>query len=135
MIPEQLEQAIINAISSDGEQSQATQAYFAFLKSELHLPIEKSEHEDAEPRVLFLEQDQLIFLPIFSQPEYLINWAADQIEQIDRFTLTGVELLKGLGDNVTLALNPGLDSYKEFNPDEIAKLKTMILKIQSLVNT
>lgn len=133
MNPEQFEQAILDAIASDGEQTQATQAYFAFLKSELHLPIEKSEDADAEPRVLFLEQDQHVFLPIFSNLEYLAQWAGDQINQIDQFTLTGVELLKGLGDNVTLALNPGFDSYKEFNPDEIAKLKTMVLKIQNLI--
>lgn len=134
MNPEQFEKTILDAIASDGEQKLATQAYFAFLKSELHLPIEKSEEPNAEPKVLFLEQEQHVFLPVFSKAEYLIEWAGELINQIDRFTITGVELLKGLGDNVTIALNPGLESYKEFNPDEIAKLKTMVLKIQSLVN-
>lgn len=132
MTPEQLEQAIKNAIAADGEQSQATQAYFAFLKGELHLPIEKSQDADAEPKVLFLEQEQHVFLPVFSKQEYLSQWAGDQIHQIDSLALTGVELLKGLGDHVTVALNPGLESYKEFNPDELAKLKTMVLKIQEL---
>jgi len=128
-----LEQAILDTMDAEGDQKLASHAYFTFLKSQLHLPVEQSDQEDAEPRVLFLEQNEAIFLPVFSQIDYLTQWAGEEIEKIDRFTLSGVELLKGLGENVTIALNPGFPSYKEFNPEEVNKLKTMVMKIQSLV--
>jgi hypothetical protein len=128
-----LEQAILDAFAAMGEQKQATQAYFSFLKSQIHLPVEKGSLE-TEPMVLFLEHGEHVFLPIFSNIEYLKTWAAEEINQIDIYTITGVELIKGLGDHVIVALNPGTSTYKEFNPDEIEKLRTMVLKIQSLTN-
>jgi hypothetical protein len=128
-----LEQAIIDAFEAMGEQKQATQAYFSFLKSQIHLPVEKGSLE-TDPMVLFLEHGEHVFLPIFSHIQYLQTWAAEQIDQIDIYTITGVELIKGLGEHVIVALNPGTKTYKEFNPDEIDKLRTMVLKIQSLAN-
>ena len=129
-----LEQAILDAFESMGEQKQATQAYFSFLKSQIHLPVEKGSL-DTEPMVLFLEHEDHVFLPIFSSVEYLETWAADEISKIDIYTISGVELIKGLGEYVIVALNPGTSTYKEFNPEEIDKLKTMVLKIQSLSNS
>jgi len=46
-----------------------------------------------------------------------------------------VELLSGLGDDVTVALNPGAPTYKEFNPEEILKLKTMVAKIKGMMES
>ena len=129
-----LEQAIENALAKEGEQTLATQAYMQFLKSQLLLPIEHPDnHEDDEPRVLFLETDNHVFLPVFSQLSYMKDWAKEDFAKIGTFQLSGIELLKGLGENVTVALNPGTPSYKEFNPEEIDKLKTMVMKIQSLM--
>ena len=129
-----LEQAIENALAHEGEQSLATQAYMQFLKSQLLLPIEHPDnHDDDEPRVLFLETDNQVFLPVFSQLSFIKDWAKEDFEKIGTFQLSGIELLKGLGENVTVALNPGTTSYKEFNPEEIDKLKTMVMKIQSLM--
>jgi len=129
-----LDEAIEKALASEGEQSLATQAYMSFLKGQLLLPIEKPiNDDDVEPRVLFLETDAHIFLPVFSQLEHLKHWAQDEYNHIGTFQLSGIELLKGLGENVTLALNPGTPIYKEFNPEEIDKLKTMVMKIQSLM--
>lgn len=129
-----LEQAIESAIAKEGEQTVATQAYMQFLKSQLLMPIENPDnHVDDEPRVLFLETDNQVFLPVFSQLEYLKEWAKDDFDKIGTFQLSGIELLKGLGVNVTVALNPGAPSYKEFNPEEIEKLKTMVMKIQTLM--
>lgn len=129
-----LDEAIEKALTSEGEQNLATQAYMSFLKSQLLLPIEKPlNDEDVEPCVLFLETQEHIFLPAFSQLEHLKNWAQEEYNKIGTFQLSGIELLKGLGENVTIALNPGTPVYKEFNPDEIEKLKTMVMKIQSLI--
>lgn len=128
-----LEDAITKAIAEEGQEGAATKAYFTFLKSSLFLPIEKDSGE--EPRVLFLEEEGHIFLPVFSQKEFLIHWAADSLAQIDMYELSGVELLSGLGDDVTVALNPGAPTYKEFNPEEILKLKTMVAKIKGMMES
>ncbi len=126
-----LEEAIEKAIAEEGQEGAATKAYFTFLKSQLLLPIEKGSGE--EPRVLFLESDDHVFLPVFSQKELLIHWAAESLSQIDMYECSGIELLAGLGEQVTLALNPSTPIYKEFNPEEILKLKTMVAKIKNLV--
>jgi len=126
-----LEEAIQTAISEEGQDGTATKAYLSFFKNQLFLPIEKGSGD--EPRVLFLETPEQIFLPVFSQQEILVSWAAETIEKIDIFECSGVELIAGLGDNVTLSFNPGTDSYKEFNAEEILKLKTMVAKIRNLV--
>jgi SseB protein N-terminal domain len=127
-----LEDAISKALAEEGQEGAATKAYFTFLRSALLLPIEKGSGE--EPRVLFLEEDEYIFLPVFSQKELLIVWAAESLAQIDMYELSGIELLSGLGDNVTIALNPGSSTYKEFNPEEVLKLKTMVTKIRGILD-
>jgi hypothetical protein len=125
-----LEDVILTALNNEGEQKAATQAYFSFLKSKLFLPIEKDSGDD--PRVLFLEEKNLIFLPIFSEMIYLTTWAGNEAHLIDVYELSAIDLLKGLGANVHLSFNLGQISYKEFNPKEIEQLKTMVVKIQSL---
>jgi hypothetical protein len=126
-----LEDAISKALAEEGQEGAATKAYFTFLKSALLLPIEKGSGD--EPRVLFLEDQGHVFLPVFSQKEFLIVWAAESLAQIDMYELSGIELLSGLGDDVTIALNPGTPTYKEFNPEEILKLKTMVTKIKGML--
>jgi hypothetical protein len=59
---------------------------------------------------------------------YLDAWAKDISEKINLLKLSGVDLLKGIGDEVTICLNIGSDIYKEFNPAEIARMKSLILK-------
>ena len=131
IMSEYLEKTILQTIAANGDSKLANHAYFTFLKSDVYLPIEKGTSE--EPRVLFLEQNEHVFLPVFSDQQYLSQWAGDEFDKIDLYSLSGIELLKGLGDDVTLAFNPGTPSYKEFNPEEINKLKTMVVKIQSLL--
>lgn len=126
-----LEDAIAKAMAEEGQQSFANQAYFTFLKSAVFMPIEKGSGD--EPRVLFLESNEHVFLPVFSQKPFLVDWAAESISQIDIYELSSIELLAGLGEQVTVALNPGTATYKEFNPEEILKLKTMVTKIQHWV--
>jgi hypothetical protein len=131
--PSSIEEAILAAIEAQGEQKIANHAYFNFLKSKLYIPVEKNSL-DQEPKVLFLEENDHIFLPVFSDPLYLQEWAGSELHLIDIFELSGIELLKGLGSHVTVAFNPGQTSYKEFNPEEIEKLKTMVVKIQQMLS-
>ena len=127
-----LETLIVDALSSMGEQLPVNQAYFAFLKASLLLPIEQGSLED--PKVLFLHEDEQIVLPVFSQQKYLSAWASDEIHKISVYELKGSELISGLGDNVTLAFNPGTSSYKLFSPEEILKLKTIVSKMKQLIS-
>lgn len=127
----ELEQAIIAALAEPEQSSLSNHAYFKLLKADLCLPCEPDGDPD-DPRVLFLEENNQIFLAVFSEPSHLIHWAQEHQDKIAYFQVKGFELIQGLGENVTLALNPGHASYKEFNPEEINKLKTMVAKIQSL---
>jgi hypothetical protein len=124
----ELDQAIQAALN---DPNQANHAYFKFLKAKVYLPCEP-ESDPEDPRVLFLESDNGIFLTIFSNEANLWDWAGEDKDKISSFEVLGLELVQGLGEKVTLALNPGQSSYKEFNPDEITKLKTMVAKIHSL---
>lgn len=126
-----LEQAILEALARQGDDDTATKAYFAFLKARHFLPIEKGSGDD--PKVLFLQDNDKVLLPIFSCQEYMHVWAGEHLSQIDIYELSANELLSGLGEEVTLVFNPGMSSYKEFNPEEILKLKTMIAKMKSLL--
>ena len=126
------EQAILTALGNPEDSTQINHAYFKFLKTEVFLPCEPGSDPN-DPRVLFLEESEHIFLPIFSEQTYLETWAAEDQDKINFFQVSGLELIMGLGENVTLAFNPGQASYKEFNPEEVTKLKTMVAKIQSLI--
>lgn len=60
---------------------------------------------------------------------YLDAWAGDIANKIKLLKLSGVDLLKGLGENVTVCLNIGSEIYKEFNPSETARMRSMVLKL------
>lgn len=123
-----LESAIQQAYLKSGESTVANKAYLEFLKANFIIPIEK--HPKSEQiEVLFFTENQETFLPVFSSLEYLDNWALDIKEEINILKLSGVDLLKGIGDNIIVSLNPGSDIYKEFNQAEIGRMKNMALKI------
>ena len=123
-----LEIAIKTAISTKGEQNKANKAYLEFMKANFIIPIE-NELNDGEPIVLYLHENEEIYLPVFSNMKYFDEWAKEIRGNIQLLKLSGVDLLKGLGDNITVCLNPGTDLYKAFNPAELARLKGMVLKL------
>ena len=123
-----LETAIKNAINASGERNEANKAYLEFMKANFMIPIE-NELKDGEPIVLYLHEDTEVYLPVFSNMEYFDEWAKDVRSDIQLLKLSGVDLLKGIGDNITICLNPGSDVYKAFNPAELARLKGMVLKL------
>ena len=122
-----LETAIQAALAHKGEDSPSVnKAYLEFLKANFIIPIEA---QSAEPQVLFLQDAQGTFLPVFSEESIFLSWGAEVAPDIARLVVSGVDLLAGLGDNVSILLNIGAPSYKVFNPMELARLRNMAQKI------
>ncbi|QBS11128.1 SseB family protein [Legionella israelensis] len=124
-----LEESIKKAFASTGEAKDINKAYLEFIKANFIIPVEKNT--ESEPRVLFLQEKEQTYLPVFSDISYFHPWAEEIAEQIELLNLSGVDLLKGIGEQVTVCLNIGSEIYKEFNPAEIARMKNMVLKIFS----
>ena len=124
----ELEQAIEQALLSEGSNKEANKAYLEFIKANFIIPVEKNSSDD-EPRVLYLEENNQLFLPVFTNMEYFDHWAADIADSINLLKLSGVDLLKGIGEQVIVSLNIGSTLYKEFNPSELARMRSMVLKL------
>lgn len=122
-----LDHAIKEALNAAGNNKEANKAYLEFIKANFIVPVERNTSEE-EPRVLFLQENGNAFLPVFTEINYLDSWAKDIAANIDLLKLSGVDLLKGLGENTTVCLNIGSEVYKEFNPSEIARMRSMVLK-------
>lgn len=123
----ELELAIKSALDSR-ETKAANKAYLEFIKANFIIPIDK-DSDPTNPKVLYLHDNGQYFLPVFTNRIYFDNWANDIQDSILLLTLSGVDLLKGLEEHVTVCLNIGTPIYKEFNPSEIARMKSMVLKI------
>lgn len=120
--------AIKEALDSTGNTKEANKAYLEFIKANFVIPVEQGTDSD-EPKVLFLQENEHIFLPVFTEMSYLNSWASEVAEEINLLKLSGVDLLKGLGENVTVCLNIGSEIYKEFNPTEINRMRSIVLKL------
>ena len=93
--------AIKEALEAAGNTKEANKAYLEFIKANFIIPVEQSLNDD-QPKVLFLQEEEHIFLPVFTEMSYLDAWAGDIAQEINLLKLTGVDLLKGLGENVTI---------------------------------
>lgn len=125
-----LEIAIKNALNLSGSTAEANKAYLEFIKANFIIPVDINSDPE-NPEVLYLEENQHILLPVFTSMAHFDQWACDISEEINVLKLTGVDLLKGIGDQVTVCLNIGSTSYKEFNPAELARMRSMVLKLWS----
>ncbi len=119
--------AIKEALDAAGNTKEANKAYLEFIKANFIIPVEQHSDDD-QPKVLFLQEQEHIFLPVFTEMHYLDAWAGAVADEIKLLKLSGVDLLKGLGENVTVCLNIGSEIYKEFNPSETARMRSMVLK-------
>lgn len=122
-----LEKAIVDAIDSQGNKDHVNKAYLEFIKANFIIPVEASA-DDEEPVVLYLLDKEHAFLPVFTAMECFDAWASDIADKIQLLKLSGVDLLKGIGENVSVCLNIGSPYYKEFNPAELARMRSMVLK-------
>ncbi|RUR13008.1 SseB family protein [Legionella sp. km772] len=123
-----LNTAVQAALATKGNLKEANKAYLEFIKANFIIPIEQTAEEEEEPTVLFLQEKNQVFLPVFTERDYLDAWAKEISHHIKLLKLSGVDLLKGIGDEVTVCLDIGSPSYKEFNPAEIARMRSMVLK-------
>lgn len=121
------EQAVKTALESSGEEKFANRAYLEFIKANFFIPIEKQPAGEAE--ALFLAEGEEVWLPVFSSQDHLDHWAAPIQEHIQILHLSGVNLLKGLGEGVSVAMNIGSEFSKVFLPAELARMKSMVLKL------
>lgn len=126
-----LDLAIKNALELSGSTDQANKAYLEFIKANFIIPIHKHSQPNA-PEVLFLMEKNHALLPVFSTMEHFDNWAHSIKDDILLLKLSGVDLLKGVGENVIICLNLGSPFYKEFNKSEIERMRSLVLKIFSL---
>lgn len=124
----ELELAIDHAITSEGSGKEANKAYLEFIKANFIVPIEKNPVSE-EPEVLYLQENGQVFMPVFTSMVYFDEWAAEIKDEIQLLKLSGVDLLKGIGEDVIVSLNIGSNIYKEFNPAELARMRSMILKL------
>lgn len=120
------ETAVQEAIKMKGDTQAANRAYLEFIKANFMIPIEK--REDDEVHVLYLEEGEHVFLPVFSSEAFFDAWCIEVKEHIQILRLSGVDLLKGVGENVVVAMNVGSTLYKEFNASEIQRMRSMVLK-------
>jgi hypothetical protein len=127
VIMQNLELAIQQALDTSGNLKEANKAYLEFIKANFLVPVEK-QAEAESPMVLFFQNGDDTFLPVFTDRQYFDSWASDIADKIEILSLSGVDLLKGIGDDITVCLNIGSAIYKEFNPSEIARMRSMILK-------
>ncbi|MFY7697500.1 MAG: SseB family protein [Legionella sp.] len=122
-----IERAIQQALNNNHDQL-VNKAYLEFIKANFIIPIE-NKSDDHEPKVLFLQEHDKIFLPVFTNMKYFNDWAEPIKNEIKILRLSGVNLLKGIGEHVFVSLNIGSDIYKEFNDAEIARMRSMVLKL------
>lgn len=124
----ELEIAIKNALDLSGSSTEVNKAYIEFIKANFIIPIESCADSSAEPQVLYLIENDHAFLPVFTDQVVFDAWAHDIGDKISLLKLSGVDLLKGIGEEVTLCLNIGSKIYKEFNPSEIERMRSLVLK-------
>ncbi|WP_019215292.1 SseB family protein [Legionella tunisiensis] len=123
-----LELAIKHALDATGNSKEANKAYLEFIKANFIIPIDKNSAAD-QPEVLYLENNGGFLLPVFTNRDYFDHWACEISDAIQLLRLSGVDLLKGIGEQVTVCLNIGSPIYKEFNPAELARMRSMVLKL------
>lgn len=130
----ELDQAIAKAFESEGQQTDANKVYLLFLRTTLFVPVKKEINpESDEPFApLFANMNNQFFMFAFDTSEKLSAWAGDQINELEYVELLGSEVIAGISDKAFLCLNPGTDFYKEFSPDEIIRLKTIVSRIEQL---
>jgi SseB protein N-terminal domain len=123
-----LEESIIQAFASDGGAKEANKAYVEFIKANFMMPVDKEHYDPQQPKPLFAVDEGEVYIPVFSNQNSFDLWANDIQDEILIFRLSGVDLLKGIADDVSICLDINSASYKVFNPQEIARMRSIIIK-------
>ncbi len=131
----EIQQAFIDAYKSPGDDSLTNKAHRLFLSHRFVMPIRKNTDESAEPNVLFFSEKGVNFLPVFSTEELFRQWAKESIDDMNWINVQGKDIALGTGENTYICLDVGQTHYKEFAPDEIAKLKDVVLKLEKIAKS
>lgn len=123
--------SIEDAYQNPDNEAAVNKAHRLFLGHEFILPVEK-ESSQSEPLALFFSEGENHFLPIFSEDKLFFDWAGDSISNMSWLHITGKDLILGTGQNAYLCLDVGHTHYKEFSPNEITKLKQVVLKLERI---
>jgi hypothetical protein len=116
----------------DSGQSQPTDFYRLFLKTELLVPVDDATMERSQSgelgaeddiSILVLEGDDGPTVPLFDAPAKLNEWAG---QEMPFMALTGEVLLEVLDADLQIALNPNSSPSKLIDIDEIAALRAWL---------
>lgn len=133
----ELDRVIAAAYASEGKQDDVNKVYLTLLSTNLFLPVQKQEtpqtDTDEEPfKPLFAKIENDYFILVFDALDRLQAWAGEQMEHINYVEISGRDVVAGINEQVFLCLNYGTDYYKEFTPDEVKRLKTIVSRIDQL---
>lgn len=132
----ELDKVIANAFASEGKQDDVNKVYLLLLRSNLWVPVKKGGNPEAEEPFtpLFAHIDNQYFMLAFDTAEKLAAWAGDAASDMEYVELVGRDVIAGISDEAFLCLNLNTPFYKEFTPDEIKRLKTIVSRIDQLKN-
>lgn len=130
----ELDSLIAAAFTSEGAQEDVNKVYLTLLRTQLIVPVKNAPSQNPEEPFspLFAKVDSKYFFIAFDTVERLRTWAGDQIDQIGYVELPGRDFIAGMSDQVYFCLNLGTDYYKEFSPEEIQRLKQVVMRIDQL---
>jgi hypothetical protein len=128
----ELDNLLKTAYTTEGSTDSVNKFYVALFRTNLYMPVTLHPEKEEPFTPLYIKQDEHFFIPVFDSLERLQSWAADQQGAIDHVEITGEAVLRGLGSKVYLCLNIGTPFYKEFSPEEIARLKLTLAKMDKL---
>lgn len=129
-----LDKAISAAFASEGKQDDVNKVYLLLLRTILFIPVSKENTQDSnEPFApLFANIDGRHYMLAFDTLERLTIWAGEYMNEMGYVELSGHDLIKGINDQACFSLNVGTTYYKEFLPDEIKRLKTIVSRIEQM---
>lgn len=129
-----LDRAVAAAFAQPDQRSAANHVWIELLRAPLCLPVDPNPPQDSEEAFhpLYAKVGEHYFLAAFDTPERLTTWAGASLDKMAYVTLSGRELIAGMGEGVFLALNVGTPFYKEFSPDEVKHLKKIVARLEGL---
>jgi hypothetical protein len=131
----ELDELIQTAYANPGRQEDVNKVYLALIRSLLFVPVEKNSvlvSEDEPFRPLFANVNGNYFMLVFDSSERLADWAGEHAAEMQYVEISGRDVIAGVGDQVFIGLNLGSEFYKEFSPDEVKRIKTIVARIDQL---
>lgn len=122
----ELDQAITAAYAEPSAEN-TNKYYQVFFRTQFFLPIQAGSLTDEGDFVpLFQSAEGAHFIPVFSTETRLRDWAGEDMPEF--VEVSGIQLVRGVGDMVFLCVDYDTDFYKEFAPDELNRLKGILSK-------